>query len=210
MIIVTGAYGFIGSCLVKFLNQQGITDIVAVDDFSKKNNEPNLADAKILQRVERDNLLDFIDKNYPSVAFIFHLGARTDTTEFDWKILEKLNLTYSQDVFLKCTKYCIPIIYASSAATYGNGEQGYSDRTLPQFLTPLNPYGKSKNDRSVVSKIVSSLKNERKVVIQGTGKNQRDYVYIHDLCLLLQSLLPLQYQGILNIATGGCNSCFLF
>ena len=87
MIIITGAYGFIGSCLVKFLNQQGITDIVAVDDFSKKNNEPNLADAKILQRVERDDLLDFIDKNHPAVSFIFHLGARTDTTEFDWKIL---------------------------------------------------------------------------------------------------------------------------
>lgn len=63
-------------------------------------------------------------------------------------------------------------------------------------------YGKSKNDRSVVSKMLSSLKNNRKVVIQGTGKNQRDYVYINDLCLLLQSLLPLQYQGILNIATG--------
>ncbi len=146
MIIVTGAYGFIGSCLVKFLNQQGIKDIVAVDDFSKKNNEPNLADAQVLKRVERDDLLDFIDKNNPSVSFIFHLGARTDTTEFDWKILEKLNLTYSQDLFLKCTKYCIPIIYASSAATYGNGEEGYSDKTLPQFLTPLNPYGKSKND----------------------------------------------------------------
>lgn len=63
-------------------------------------------------------------------------------------------------------------------------------------------YGNSKNDRSVVSKMVSSLKNNRKVVIKGTGKNQRDYVYINDLCLLLQSLLPLKYQGILNIATG--------
>lgn len=146
MIIVTGAYGFIGSCLVKFLNQQGITDIVAVDDFSKKNNEPNLADTQILQRVERADLFDFIEKNAPSVSFIFHLGARTDTTEFDWKILEKLNLIYSQDVFLLCTKYSIPIIYASSAATYGNGEMGYSDTTLPEQLTPLNPYGKSKND----------------------------------------------------------------
>lgn len=153
MIIVTGAYGFIGSCLVKFLNQQGITNIVAVDDFSKKANEPNLADAQILQRVERDNLFEFIEKNAskqggtdPSVSFIFHLGARTDTTEFDWKILEKLNLFYSQDLFLLCTKYSIPIIYASSAATYGNGEQGYSDKTLPDVLTPLNPYGKSKND----------------------------------------------------------------
>jgi ADP-L-glycero-D-manno-heptose 6-epimerase len=153
MIIVTGAYGFIGSCLVKFLNQQGITDIVAVDDFSKKNNEPNLADTKILQRVERDDLFDFIEKNNSreggtgsSVSFIFHLGARTDTTEFDWKILEKLNLEYSKGVFLLCTKYAIPIIYASSAATYGNGELGYSDATLPKLLTPLNPYGKSKND----------------------------------------------------------------
>lgn len=146
MIIVTGAYGFIGSCLVKFLNQQGITDIVAVDDFSKKNNEPNLAGAKILRRIERDKLFEFIEKNNPSVSFIFHLGARTDTTEFDKKILNKLNLFYSQDLFLLCTKYSLPIIYASSAATYGNGEQGYSDATLPQFLKPLNAYGDSKND----------------------------------------------------------------
>jgi ADP-L-glycero-D-manno-heptose 6-epimerase len=146
MIIVTGAYGFIGSCLVKFLNQQGIMDIVAVDDFSKKNNEPNLADAKVLQRVERDDLFDFMEQNKAAISFIFHLGARTDTTEFDWKILEKLNLEYSKNVFLFCTKYSIPIIYASSAATYGNGELGYSDTTLPKLLTPLNPYGKSKND----------------------------------------------------------------
>jgi ADP-L-glycero-D-manno-heptose 6-epimerase len=146
MIIVTGAYGFIGSCLVKFLNQQGITDIVAVDDFSKKNNEPNLADAKVLQRVERDSLLAFMEQNKAVISFIFHLGARTDTTEFDWKILEKLNLEYSKNVFLFCTKCSIPIIYASSAATYGNGELGYSDTTLPKLLTPLNPYGKSKND----------------------------------------------------------------
>jgi ADP-L-glycero-D-manno-heptose 6-epimerase len=146
MIIVTGAYGFIGSCLVKFLNQQGITDIVAVDDFSKKNNEPNLADAKVLQRVERDDLFGFMEQNKAAISFIFHLGARTDTTEFDWKILEKLNLEYSKNVFLFCTKYSIPIIYASSAATYGNGELGYSDTTLPKLLTPLNPYGKSKND----------------------------------------------------------------
>jgi ADP-L-glycero-D-manno-heptose 6-epimerase len=146
MIIVTGAYGFIGSCLVKFLNQQGIVDIVAVDDFSKKNNEPNLADAQVLKRVERDDLFDFIEKNKTNISFIFHLGARTDTTEFDKKLLTKLNLEYSKSVFLLCTKYAIPIIYASSAATYGNGEMGYSDSTLPKLLTPLNPYGESKND----------------------------------------------------------------
>ena len=148
MVIVTGAYGFIGSCLVHYLNQKGIKDIIAVDDFSKKNKEPNLANAHLRARVERAQFLEWFDKNHADICFIFHLGARTDTTEFDWAIFQKLNLSYSQDIFLLCATHSIPIIYASSAATYGAGEQGYSDvdNTLPMRLKPLNPYGKSKND----------------------------------------------------------------
>ena len=92
MIVVTGAYGFIGSCLVGFLNQQGITDIIAVDDFSKKIKEPNLSNSKVRERVNREVFIGWFEKNASSVSFVFHLGARTDTTEFDYSIHKKLNL----------------------------------------------------------------------------------------------------------------------
>ncbi len=148
MIVVTGAYGFIGSCLIGFLNEKGITDIIAVDDFSKKEKEPNLAEKKIAKRIERTAFKRWLGKNAAQVACVFHLGARTDTTEFDYAIHKKLNLDYSKDVFSICLNHSIPIIYASSAATYGAGELGYQD-TPPSVsfdLKPLNPYGKSKNE----------------------------------------------------------------
>ena len=148
MIVVTGALGFIGSCLISYLNQKGIENIIAVDDFSKTEKDINLAHTHIYTRVERDVFLDWFDKNHPSVSFVFHLGARTDTTEFDHSVFLKLNLDYSRYLFLLCQKYSKPIVYASSAATYGAGELGYSDSddALIEQLKPLNPYGDSKND----------------------------------------------------------------
>ena len=148
MIVVTGAYGFIGSCLISFLNEKGITDIIAVDDFSKTEKEPNLVGKAIAQRIERSVFIKWFSKNAPSVSFVFHMGARTDTTEFDYSIHETLNVVYSKDVFSICVKYSIPIIYASSAATYGAGELGYDDTpaSLSFALNPLNPYGISKNE----------------------------------------------------------------
>jgi ADP-L-glycero-D-manno-heptose 6-epimerase len=148
MIVVTGAYGFIGSCLIGFLNQKGHTDIIAVDDFSKKEKEPNLNGKNIAHRIERTHFMKWFKENGPSVSFVFHIGARTDTTEFDYSVHEKWNVKYSKDIFNICIKYSIPIIYASSAATYGAGELGYND-TPPSVsfdLKPLNPYGISKNE----------------------------------------------------------------
>lgn len=148
MVVVTGAYGFIGSCLIGFLNQKGIKDIIAVDDFSKKQKEANLTDKFIAQRIERDAFIEWCAQNVPSISFVFHIGARTDTTEFDYSIHEKLNVQYSQDIFNICHQNNIPLIYASSAATYGNGELGYDDHdpSVSFELKPLNPYGVSKNE----------------------------------------------------------------
>jgi ADP-L-glycero-D-manno-heptose 6-epimerase len=148
MIVITGAYGFIGSCLVGFLNQQGIKDIIAVDDFSKTYKEPNLSNSIVRERINREVFLGWFEKNAPSVSFVFHLGARTDTTEFDYSIHKKLNLEYSKDIFKICVTHSIPIVYASSAATYGAGELGYEDSppSVSFDLKPLNPYGVSKNE----------------------------------------------------------------
>jgi ADP-L-glycero-D-manno-heptose 6-epimerase len=147
MIIVTGAAGFIGSCLVNKLNNKGFTDLVLVDDFSRHDKIQNLAGKSYHQQVHRDQFLAWFDANHQEVTAVYHLGARTDTTEMDTGVFDRLNLEYSKQLFARCTTYQIPIVYASSAATYGAGEHGYIDsHELVGLLQPLNPYGVSKND----------------------------------------------------------------
>ena len=147
MIVVTGAAGFIASGLVGTLNLQGIDNIVIVDDFSKTAKHKNWENKNIVEKVDRNIFFEWFDKNHEKVEFIFHLGARTDTTEFDWNIFVDLNINYSKEIWNRCSQYNIPLIYASSAATYGNGEMGYVDsHDIVGSLKPLNPYGRSKND----------------------------------------------------------------
>ncbi len=148
MIIVTGAAGFIGSVVVAKLNELGYKDIVLVDDFhsypAKSNNYKNLIYKEL---VERQDFFSWLEKNQRFTQFIIHLGARTDTTEFNKNIFDELNLAYSKKVWGSCVKYALPLIYASSAATYGGGELGYDDKhEMIPTLKPLNPYGESKND----------------------------------------------------------------
>lgn len=147
MIVITGAAGFIASNLVSSLNNLGIYDLTLVDDFSDIEKNKNLINKKYILKVDRLDFFDWINRNYSSVSFIFHLGARTDTTEFDSVIFDQLNLNYSKKVWEICRKFQIPLIYASSAATYGIGEFGYDDdHAVISKLRPLNPYGESKNN----------------------------------------------------------------
>ena len=147
VILVTGAAGFIGSCMVGYLNRKGYHNIIIVDEFDYENKKPNYEDKKIIERVDRNELFDWLINHPMQIDFIFHLGARTDTTEFDYTILEKLNVDFSKKVWNYCVEKNIPLVYASSAATYGNGELGYKDdHQLPYKLNPLNPYGRSKNE----------------------------------------------------------------
>lgn len=146
-IIITGAAGFIGSCLVQFLNEKGFEDLILVDDFGVEKKRKNWEGKKYKHIVERQILFDWLNEDAVKVAAIIHLGARTDTTEFNYAILEELNVDYSKDIWNYCTAYEIPLIYASSAATYGSGENGYEDsHDCVEKLTPLNPYGISKNE----------------------------------------------------------------
>ncbi len=147
MIIITGAAGFIGSNLAGYLNQEGYRDLILVDDFTIAEKSGNLRGKSYHSLIHRDKFPEWLDKNHSQVEFVFHLGARTNTAEFDKKIFNRLNLGYSQIVWQACLRYDIPLIYASSAATYGNGELGYlDDHELIKNLKPLNPYGESKND----------------------------------------------------------------
>jgi len=147
VILVTGAAGFIGSCMVGYLNRKGYHNIIIADEFDYENKKPNYEDKKIIARVDRDELFEWLINHPMQIDFIFHLGARTDTTEFDYAILEKLNVEFSKRIWNHCVEKNIPLVYASSAATYGDGELGYKDdHDLPYKLNPLNPYGKSKNE----------------------------------------------------------------
>ncbi len=147
MIIVTGAAGFIGSCLVGRLNEAGFTDLLVVDDFSFPEKNKNLIGKQFSQQIERTLLFDWLAENKPTIEFVFHIGARTDTTEFNKEIFNELNEDYSKKIWNYCVNNQVPLVYASSAATYGLGEFGYSDNheIIPK-LVPLNPYGDSKNN----------------------------------------------------------------
>ena len=150
MIVVTGAAGFIGSALVRRLLEEGYKNIIAVDDFSFIEKNKNLVGKRINSQVERENFFDWLEKNYTEIKFIFHIGARTDTTEFDYSIFEHLNVEYSKKIWKACLQYSIPLVYASSAATYGAGEHGYQDdESKIPLLKPLNPYGESKQEFDV-------------------------------------------------------------
>ncbi|MCC6691339.1 MAG: NAD-dependent epimerase/dehydratase family protein, partial [Bacteroidia bacterium] len=147
MIIVTGAAGFIGSCLVGKLNAEGYKDIVLVDDFSSEQKLANLQGKIFSQKIHRDHFHNWLRDNQRFVQFIFHIGARTDTTEFNKEIFDRLNLNYTKEIWNTCVEFGLPLVYASSAATYGLGEYGYNDsHEIVEQLKPLNPYGESKNE----------------------------------------------------------------
>ncbi len=147
MIVVTGAAGFIGSNIIAKLNKENFKDIVLVDDFSNEEKNKNFAGKVFTEKVSRSTFFNWLSKNHKHVQFIIHIGARTDTAEFDTAIFDKLNLNYSKDIWNACVEFGLPLIYASSAATYGMGEFGYKDNhDIIDNLKPLNPYGESKND----------------------------------------------------------------
>ncbi len=146
-IIITGAAGFIGSCMVSYLNRQGFEKLILVDEFDDEEKELNLLHKKYIVRVEREDFFGWVQREKPAVDFVFHLGARTDTTEFDYSVHQRLNVEYSQKMWNYCAMHNIPLVYASSAATYGEGELGYDDsHDIIEQLQPLNPYGISKNE----------------------------------------------------------------
>jgi ADP-L-glycero-D-manno-heptose 6-epimerase len=147
MIAITGAAGFIGSCLLSYMNELGYEHIIIVDDFSREDKNRNLERKKFVAKIHRDDFIQWLAENPYEIKKMFHLGARTDTTEFDESVFEKLNLNYSKAIWKHCAENQTPLVYASSAATYGLGEHGFNDtHEIVNELKPLNPYGASKNE----------------------------------------------------------------
>lgn len=147
MIVVTGAAGFIGSCMVQKLNDENHQDVILVDDFSNENKRRNWSNKQYADKIHRDDFFAWAELNAHHIDLIIHLGARTDTTETDYSIFERLNVGYTQRLWSFASQYRIPLLYASSAATYGDGNLGYLDKEeLSCELHPLNAYGISKNE----------------------------------------------------------------
>lgn len=145
-VVITGAAGFIGSCLLRHFGDYSHINIIAVDDFSIERKSKNFESKRINQQFDRSVFLAWFAEAAAQVDFVLHIGARTDTTEQNLDLLNALNLEYSKQIWNICTEFQIPMIYASSAATYGNGEFGYDDNHEGlHLLKPMNPYGVSKH-----------------------------------------------------------------
>ncbi len=146
-IAITGAAGFIASYLTGYLNRLGFEQLILVDDFSSADKAANLDGKKYIQKIDRNEFAQWCQDHPGTIQHMFHLGARTDTTEMDYSVHKRLNLDYSITMWEICAAQGINLVYASSAATYGNGEHGYDDdHSKVPFLEPLNPYGRSKQE----------------------------------------------------------------
>ena len=143
MIIVTGGAGFIGSCIVRRLNDAGRTDIVIVDNISETDKWMNMRNKKYIKYVHKSKFLAELPK-YKDVEAIIHMGAQSATTERNFDYLWENNFEYTKALWNYCADKQISFIYASSAATYGDGELGFDDRMDIDRLLPLNGYGYSK------------------------------------------------------------------
>jgi ADP-L-glycero-D-manno-heptose 6-epimerase len=147
MIVVTGAAGFIGSFIVGKLNREGFKDIVLVDKYDDPLKFQNYQGKTYSEMVDRDNFFDWLSVNEKFVQIIIHMGARTDTVGQEPEIYQQLNLEYSQKIWKACIKYGLPLVYASSASTYGDGQYGFNDdHSIIPELHPLNLYAQSKHD----------------------------------------------------------------
>lgn len=138
--------GFIGSGFITSLNRLGFQDLVVSDDFYQWKKEKNLAGKRVYEWIHRDLFFPYFEKIASQVEVVFHLGARTDTISEDVAIFDKLNLQYSKEIWSVCSRHGIPLVYASSAATYGDGQFGFKDDDHSIInLKPLNAYARSKH-----------------------------------------------------------------
>lgn len=142
-IVVTGGAGFIGSCIVRTLNDMGITDIIVVDNINTSEKWLNIRNKDYTDYIHKQGFLENLE-SFEGITHVIHMGACSSTVEQDFDYLYKNNFEYSKALWEYCTKNKLSYIYASSGATYGDGTQGFDDEKEIKALEPLNRYGYSK------------------------------------------------------------------
>jgi len=177
-LLVTGACGFIGNRIVRTLLQQGKTDLILVDAPSYLHTRDCAKGMDGLPFIDRAELFDRLP-GLAGVDAVLHLGACTDTGQTDEAYMEKWNTVYTQQLWRWCAEKQIPLVYASSAATYGRGEHGYSDdHALIAGLQPLNLYGRSKHDLDLwalkESRTPPAWHGLKFFNVYGPGENHKD------------------------------------
>lgn len=247
-IVVTGGAGFIGSCIVRTLNNSGIGEIIIVDNIASTDKWLNIRNKKYLKYIHKSTFIETLD-NLKNVTAIIHMGAQSSTIEHNFDYLWKNNFEYTKTLWRYCSKYKIPFIYASSAATYGNGTRGFDDKINIDHLLPLNAYGYSKqifdqwveysadeypsqyvglkffnvygpNEYFKGSMASMVFHGYRQIKETGTiklfksynpeykdGEQLRDFVYVKDVCSVIQWFLNHpKVNGLYNVGTGQAQS----
>lgn len=248
MIIVTGGAGFIGSCVVRTLNDEGVEDIIIVDNIASTDKWMNIRNKKYHKYVNKKNFMSELSI-YEGVTAIIHMGACSSTTERDFDYLWNNNFEFTKALWNYCARNQISFIYASSAATYGDGTLGFDDKMDIDLLNPLNGYGYSKQifdqwvkhqatvfpkqyvglkffnvygpneyyKKSMASMIFhgfNQIKAEGEIRLFKScnpnyvdGGQLRDFIYVKDVCSVIQWLLRHEeVNGLYNLGTGQAQS----
>lgn len=222
-IIVTGAYGFIGSHFVKFLNKQGITDIIVSDYLANGKQFVNLQNAQFVMYVHPDKVVDVINKR--TVSQVFHFGAVSDTTCWDGELMMKRNYEYSTSLITACHWRGIPISYSSSASVYGNGDgplnlYAYSKYLVDKFVTDLasdrvqgfryfNVYAEDDSEWHKGDQASPFYKFKQQAletgtvrIFEGSENFKRDFVHVDRVCEVQWEMAKRNKHGIFDLGTG--------
>ncbi|KNC90750.1 NAD-dependent epimerase/dehydratase family protein [Trabulsiella odontotermitis] len=209
MIIVTGGAGFIGSNIVKALNDKGITDILVVDNLKDGTKFANLVDLNIADYMDKEDFLIQImaGEEFGDIEAIFHEGACSSTTEWDGKYMMDNNYQYSKELLHYCLERDIPFLYASSAATYG-GRPAHSQVVGFRYFNVYGPReGHKGSMASVAFHLNTQLNNgESPKLFEGSDNFKRDFVYVGDVAAVNLWFWENGVSGIFNLGTGRAES----
>ena len=222
MIVLTGASGFIGSVVLRHLNRMGYTDVALVDDLPTPGQYKNLQGTQFSRLYTMDQAAKISDQLHPqkgSIEAVVHLGACADTTVHDWNYLCEMNVNFTRKWITFCNREKIPLIFASSAAVYGNGCAGplneyafskyVSEQEMPEasvVLRLFNVYGPGEGYKgrmaSVIRHWIKQAESGTVNVFAGSEKFYRDFIYVEDAARVITHFVNHFTPGTYDVGTG--------